>query len=300
MQFLAASDAIVSFVSGADGKLMLDQPLTFSGEVGGISGPGDVIDLAGFDPTDTTARPGNYLNGTTILTIKDGSDHSVSLTLLGNYSDATFDSTTDSSGFVDIFQSPTNAPATATSVTSSATDGDASGILTFQEIDTSHSLSASVTPEANGYEGALSLDPVAVSDGSGSIDWRFTLENDQFGFSLGETITQSYDISLSDSQNPAMSQNQTISVSFGGPGDNNFIFHPGVGADTIINFDPQHDTIEFDHFADIQSLQQLTSEVVTDPHGDATINLGHADSVTFPGVTAAQFQAILQSSVHLH
>ena len=97
-----------------------------------------------------------------------------------------------------------------------------------------------------------------------------------------------------------MSQNQTISISLGGPGNDDFIFHPGIGADTVLHYDPQHDTIEFDHFAEIQSLQQLASQVVPDAHGDATINLGHADSVTLPGVTAAQFQAMLQSSVHLH
>jgi Ca2+-binding RTX toxin-like protein len=89
-------------------------------------------------------------------------------------------------------------------------------------------------------------------------------------------------------------------VSIGGPGNDNFIFHPGVGADTIVNFNAQADTIELDHFANVQSTQQLTSLITADAHGDAVIELGHNDSITIPGTTASYLQAHLQSLVHLH
>jgi FecR protein len=95
-----------------------------------------------------------------------------------------------------------------------------------------------------------------------------------------------------DSSNP--------SVSIGGPGNDSFVFQPGMGAQTAGNFNPQSDTIELDHFANMQNAQELMAAVATDAHGDAVIELGHNDSVTIPGMTASFLQAHLQSLVHLH
>ena len=78
------------------------------------------------------------------------------------------------------------------------------------------------------------------------------------------------------------------------------MFHPGVGADTIVNFNAQVDTIELDQFASAQSIQQLAADITSDAHGDAVIDLGHNDSITIPGLTASYLQAHLQSLVHLH
>ena len=78
-----------------------------------------------------------------------------------------------------------------------------------------------------------------------------------------------------------------------------FVFHPGMGAETAINFIPTTDTIQLDHFANFQSIQQLTSLIATDAHGDAVIELGHHDSITLPGVSANYLQSHLHSLVHL-
>jgi serralysin len=93
---------------------------------------------------------------------------------------------------------------------------------------------------------------------------------------------------------------QTVSISFGGPGNDNFVFAPGVGADTIVNFNPQSDTIELDGFANVHGTKQLASLITNDAHGDAVIELGYNDSITVAGMTAAQLQAHLASFVHLH
>src|SRR5262249_32891524 len=89
----------------------------------------------------------------------------------------------------------------------------------------------------------------------------------------GETLTQSNGASITDAGEPALSHSQTASVSIGGPGAENFVFAPGIGADTIVNFNPQQDSIEFDHFADVQSIQELQSLITNDGHGDAVIDL---------------------------
>ena len=161
----------------------------------------------------------------------------------------------------------------------------------------SDAQTAVVTPEGSGYVGTFSLDSVSESNGSGSVGWQFQLGNDQINLALGQTETQSYGVNVAEGQNTAV--NQTVSVSIGGPGNDNFVFHPGVGADTIINFNAQVDTIELDHFANAQSIQQLASMITSDAHGDAVIDLGHHDSIIIPGVTANYLQAHLQSLVHL-
>ena len=117
----------------------------------------------------------------------------------------------------------------------------------------------------------------------------------------GQTLTQSYNVTVADAQNPAENTAQTVSVTIGGPGNDNFVFAPGLGADTITNFNAQQDTLELDHFANVQTAQELQALISTDAHGDAVINLGHNDSVTLAGVTDAQLQHIIQAGhVLLH
>jgi hypothetical protein len=74
-----------------------------------------------------------------------------------------------------------------------------------------------------------------------------------------------------------------------------------MGADIIVNFDPQQDTIELEHLASAQTTQQLQSLVTSDTHGDAVINLGHNDSITVAGETPTQLQQLIQAGhVLLH
>jgi len=138
---------------------------------------------------------------------------------------------------------------------------------------------------------------MTVSDGA-VMPLGVDLGNDQINFASGQVLTQSYGVNVTDYQNPNV--NEIASVSIGGPGNDNFVFHPGIGADTIVNFNPQLDTIELDHFANVQTIQELASLITTDAHGDAVIDLGHNDSITLPGMNAAQLHAVLQSVVHLH
>jgi len=187
-----------------------------------------------------------------------------------------------------------------TSVLSPVTTDDASGIVTFDSADSSETESASVTPNGADYIGSISLGQATESNGSASVNWQFSVDNDQINLAPGETLTQSYNVSLNDAQIPAAAFNQTVAVSIGGAGNDNFVFAPGVGADSIVNFKPQHDTIELDHFSNAQTIHELQSLITSDAHGDAFINLGNHDSIAVEGLTAAQLQANLQNLVHLH
>ena len=172
------------------------------------------------------------------------------------------------------------------------------GSVELTNFDPSGPENATVTPEGSGYAGSFSLDTVSESNGGTSVGWQFSLADDQINVAPNQTVTQAYDISVTGSQGSSASQE--VSVSIGGTGNDNFVFTPGVGADTIVNFNPQHDTIELDHFANAQTVQELQSLISPDAHGDAVIDLGHGDSITLAGTTPAQLHAILSSAVHLH
>src|SRR5262249_48870973 len=129
---------------------------------------------------------------------------------------------------------------------------------------------------------------------------EFVLGNDQLNVASGQTVTDTYyNVNVPDPGHPGTTVN-TMSVSIGGPGNDNFVFAPGIGADTIVNFNAEHDTIELDHFANIENMQELAAAITPDAHGNAALELGHGDNVTIPGVSATFLQQHLQSMVHLH
>jgi hypothetical protein len=294
LEFAAASNADVAFDNGASGTgygtLVLDDASAFSGQISGFSGTAwdsghsDAIDLNGFDFASTTFTETGS-NNNLMLTVTNGAD---AATLTFDNVDGALSFAADGDGGTLITDSSAGAAATANGMISLAGSGPAG------------SYSESVSPEGSGYIGSFSLDPAKASDGHASVGWEFNLGNDQINLGSGQTVTQSYAVSVADPQNPAANTSQTVSISLGGSGSDNFTFHPGVGADTIVNFNPQADTIELDHFASVQTAQQLASAITSDAHGDAVIDLGNHDSITLPGVTATHLQQIAQSVVHLH
>jgi Nidogen-like len=239
------------------------------------SGAADKIELSDFGFTDFSQLQ--------LVSINNGNDTLISNLGVGvnvanlHASDFTF--TNDSPG------DPAVVPGTS----------DVLGDITFAAPNPADSLTATFAPERSDYIGTFTLGALTKSNGAASLGFEFDLGNDQINLGPGQTLTQSYGIAVTDAQNPAMNVSRTVSVSIGGLGNDNFVFHPGIGLDTIVNFDPQHDTIELDHFTNIQSMQQLESLITADAHGDAVIALGHHDSITVAGVTAAQLQQLAQT-----
>ena len=184
---------------------------------------------------------------------------------------------------------------------STATSDSVSGNLSFADAHAGDTFTDSVTPDGSNYAGSFSLDQPTESNGQVSVNFDFMAKNDQMNPAQGETATQSYNVTVADAQNPAETMNQTVSVTVGGPGNDHFVFAPGIGADTVTNFNLQQDTIELDHFGNAQTVQELQALISTDMHGDAVINLGHNDSVTLSGVTDTQLQHVIQAGhVLLH
>ncbi len=303
LEFFHASDNNVSFSGDGAGMLALDQSQSFTGHISGF-GSQDQIDLGDITfSTKTTLSFTADSDGTGgTLTVSDGL-HTAALDMLGNYTAASFVTSTDGHGGTMVDEaSITTADQGGSIITNTAAGQSAAatadGTVTFVNVDSSDTATASFTPNDAGYAGTFSLDPVSQSNGSASVGWEFSLAHDQINLVPGETSTQSYGVNVTEAHGSTMSQ--TVAVSIGGASDDNFVFHPGLGADTIVNFNPQSDSIELNGFSNIQSEQQLASLITNDAHGDAELNLGHNDSVTLPGMTAAELHAVLQTAVHLH
>ncbi len=296
LEFVAASDNNVSFSGNAAEVLALDQSQHFTGHISGF-GNSDQIDLGdiAYSADTSLSYTANGTDSGGVLEISDGT-HTTNLDFTGEYTGASFLTSNDGHGGTFLENSAIQTADQGGSVLASAET--ANGSVTFASFDTSGTETATSTPDGTGYAGSFSLDPASESNGGTSVSWQFSLANDQINLAAGQTVTQSYDVSVTDPQ--GSSANQTVAVSIGGAGNDSFVFQPGIGADTIIDFNPQHDTIELDHFANAQTVQELQALITPDVHGDAVINLGHNDSITLPGVTPAELQAVLQSAVHLH
>jgi hypothetical protein len=295
----ASADTIA--FAGANGTLVLDDPTGFTGHIADITTSGDVIDLSGFAASDTASTGNGSFNSvtdTTLLTVYDSQGHTVdSIDLAGDLSGSTWTITGDGSGGADIVDPP--ASGNEPSVLASATANGASGAISFADTDAASAITASVTPDSANSAGSFTLDQPTESNGVVSVGFAFN--DGQVNLTSGETLTQSYNVTVADAQNPAENTAQTVSVTIGGPGNDNFVFAPGVGADTVTNFNVQQDTLSLDHFANVQTVQELQALISTDAHGDAVINLGHNDSVTLAGVTDTQLQQVIHAGhVLLH
>jgi VCBS repeat-containing protein len=129
--------------------------------------------------------------------------------VVGDSSDPTtqlfFDFNTDGSGmFLDqISITPTPGPAIETT----------SGAITFSDVETADTHTASFTPSGSGYVGTLSLDPVSETGGSGSVAWHYSVNNADIQFlAAGQTLVQTYEVMVTDNHGAATSQLVTIEI----------------------------------------------------------------------------------------
>jgi len=268
----------------------------FTGVDGSLGGS-DAIDLAHIQ---SGAISYSVQGDDTIISITEGQGGVAVLTLAGFT--GTLDFNSDGDGGTLITDPPTADPSSLASgptVESYATASGAAGTITFPNIGSSDKPIATLTADSADDGGQFGLGSLTENNGAASL--KFNFNEDQVHLAPGQTSTQSYDVVLADPQNPAATQSQSVSVTVGGSGNDNFVFAPGIGADTLLNFNPQHDTIELDHFANVQTVQELQSLITTDIHNDAVIDLGNHDSITLANTTSAQLQQAIQTGhVLLH
>ena len=216
--------------------------------------------------------------------------------MVGNYTsanDISWTVTINGSGGADVVDPPLTNFFTVPSVDLSAAADGVNGTIAFTDTDSSNPQS--FTSDGSGSVSSFSLDPTTEK----SVGFEFSLDNDQINFASAQTLIQSDGVATDDAQNPAVNLNYPASVSIGGPGNDNFVFQPGIGADIAVNLNPRHDAIELNNFSNAQTVQQLQSLVTADAHGDAGIGFAHND-ITQAGMDAMHLQQFLHSVVHLH
>ena len=76
----------------------------------------------------------------------------------------------------------------------------------------------------------------------------------------------------------------------GGNGPDTFVFDPGLGRNTITDFNPHNDLIQFDHHV-FATVQDILSHVSSDGHGNTLITADANDVVTLLGVAPSSLHA---------
>jgi VCBS repeat-containing protein len=89
----------------------------------------------------------------------------------------------------------------------------ASGNVTFADVETADTHTASFVPLDSNYVGTFSLDPVTESPGSGSVGWHFAVNNSDIQFlSQGQVLTQDYLVSVTDDHGVSAVQDVTVTM----------------------------------------------------------------------------------------
>jgi VCBS repeat-containing protein len=87
------------------------------------------------------------------------------------------------------------------------------GSVSFSDVETADTHTASFTPLASDYVGTFSLDPVAESAGSGTVGWHFTVDNADIQFlAQGQALTQDYLVSVTDDHGGSTMQDVTVTI----------------------------------------------------------------------------------------
>ena len=297
---VAATQTVKFSTTTTSETLKIDHSLTapFSGQISGLTGsPKDAIDLADLAfISGTTPQPVytplTSTSGT--LTVSDGNGHIETLNLVNYTGSGNFTSSSDSShggtGGTWIVDPP-------------VTQDLVSGTFLFKNLDPTDVHTVSVSPENSGagYVGSFTLDVSNESSGQELVGWHFNLDQN----SINQTVTQTYNVTVTDAHPDGTKSavTQAVSITVGGPGNDAFVFKPGMGTDVIVNA-KSTDTIELDGFSAITStndLQTLLNDAQINQSQtlfqgangghDTVINLGNNDSITLVNVQIADLHA---------
>ncbi len=175
-----------------------------------------------------------------------------------------------------------------------------SGSFIFHDLDSTGAPTVTVSPQnaGSGYNGTVTVDLGNAANGHVSVAWHFDLGTD----AITQTITQAYEVTVSDGQ-PNGTATHSLSITVGGPGNDTFVFSPGIGSDVIVNA-TSADKIELDGFSSVTNVDELRTLLheaqsgqsqslfhTTHDGKDTVIHLGDHDSITLTNVHLAELHA---------
>jgi RTX calcium-binding nonapeptide repeat (4 copies) len=302
-----ASTQSLSFAQ--TGTLVLDHSSTFSGVISGLVDVNQQVDLKDFTFTSGhVAAATSFANGyTTLVVSNDFTAQSVSFTLAGNYTGATWHFAQDS-GTGTIFYDPPAADAGAPHLNvadSASTDlsqtvtaalttqaGTADQFM-FQSDSQSGTLAGNSTLTASSQNAsatdAATLDPTSSASSEHQSTAPTTTAADTGPASTVATNSQppTADTTSTSTQAGATTQTASAAPAATGANGDTFVFAANFGHETIANFHPDTDVIEIDHtvFADFHALLAATHD---DGTGNAVIAANPNETITVKNVTVAQ------------
>jgi hypothetical protein len=290
---------------GADGgTITFDTSSGWSYTAPDISGFGhagahpDVVDLLDFDSGAVFTESSS--NGNLTLT---ASENGNTTTLVFDNFNGSLNFASDGHGGVAISDTAeANTADIGKVATTGSGNGALTGTITAADPHTAGTVTTTVTPDGANYIGSFSVQEETSNQNQASVGFSFNLNG---AHAASSPVTQSYDVAVSEGSNTIL--HETVSVSIGSSNHaDTFVFNPGMGADTIVNFSKSDgDRIDLSHFTNFTTVQQLQAVTSSDGHGDTVIDLGNHDSLTIAGMnisgmSASQVQAALNSIVHLH
>jgi VCBS repeat-containing protein len=227
--------------SGDGTELRIDTD-SFGGTIAGLEAT-DRIDLRSVDysakTTATFVSNANHDGG--VLTVTDGV-HSISMTLIGDYSQAQFAGSNDGSGETLITITDDHQPTVDTTsgsfaelaaTTNSSEMDHAGGTVTFTDVDLTDrpvvttQFTSFTLKDADGHdvpltsqqddiaavEAVLKLTPAGTNANSGSMTWSYDVVDKQFDFlRAGETLTLTYTAKVDDGHGGVVTKPLTVTV----------------------------------------------------------------------------------------
>jgi hypothetical protein len=270
--------------------LELHDSMAFTGTITGLDLTSflDLDDIVFALGTTTASYSGNSTTGT--LTVSDAQNHTAHIVLAGDYTGATFSTSSDEHGGTIV-------------VDPLASQDLATGEFVFNGLNSAdqHTVDVSAENGGVGYVGSFTVDAPIESNGQDQINWHFNLDPN----SVVQAATQTYDVTVTDTHadGTKTSATQSLSITIGGQGNDTFVFKPGFGSNAIVNAQAT-DIIELDGFSSVTSSDQLQAylseaannqaqplfQAANGGH-DTVINLGNNDVLTLANVQLAELHA---------
>lgn len=152
----------------------------------------------------------------------------------------------------------------------------ADGSISFSDVETADTHTASFTAQGANYVGTFTLDPLTEASGSGSVNWHFTVDNAAIQFlSEGQSLIQTYTVLVTDDHGVSTAQDVTVAVN--GAND-----APTVHGETVITDADVNGTVEIPTFAlaandtDPDTLDTLSVHSIVGSSGGTAFLAGSA------------------------
>jgi VCBS repeat-containing protein len=240
--------------------------------------PGQHYQLSFFVTGDPDASTNSFTatwDGATLLSVNDG--------FSGAFTRYTFDVTGDAMSSTTPLQFTYSDDGTGLyfdqvtleGATGPATE-TAAGAISFADVETGDTHTATFLAQGTDYFGTFSLDPVIEAAGSGAVAWHFTVNNSDIQFlAQGQSLTQVYTVAVADDHGAAATQDITVTIN----GTNDA---PTATGETVITDAGANGTIDIPGWAlaandsDPDTTDTLSANQILSSSGGTAVPFGDA------------------------